>query len=39
MAGFLAQLVFKDIPRATFTRVARLDETVRGTNGFGSTGR
>ena len=34
----IAQLVAAPVQRATFTEVASLDETARGTGGFGSTG-
>lgn len=34
----IAQLVIQKVERATFIQVAELDETVRGTGGFGSTG-
>ena len=35
----IAQLVAAPVQRAVFAEVARLDETVRGAGGFGSTGR
>lgn len=35
----IAQLVPAAVQRATFAEIAELDETVRGTGGFGSTGR
>ena len=35
----IAQLVPAAVQRATFEEVADLDETARGTGGFGSTGR
>jgi dUTP pyrophosphatase len=35
----IAQLVPAAVQRAAFAEVAELDETVRGTGGFGSTGR
>lgn len=34
----IAQLVIQKVERATFIQVEELDETVRGTGGFGSTG-
>jgi dUTP pyrophosphatase len=34
----IAQLVAAPVQRAVFTEVASLDETARGTGGFGSTG-
>jgi dUTP pyrophosphatase len=34
----IAQLVLAPVTRATFVEVAGLDDTVRGTGGFGSTG-
>ena len=34
-----AQLVPAPVQRAAFVEVAELDETARGTGGFGSTGR
>lgn len=35
----IAQLVILPIPKVEITRVAVLDDTARGSNGFGSTGR
>jgi dUTP pyrophosphatase len=35
----IAQLVPAPVQRATFAEVSALDETARGTGGFGSTGR
>jgi dUTP pyrophosphatase len=35
----IAQLLVQRVERAVFTRAERLDETARGTGGFGSTGR
>ncbi|MFI0418348.1 dUTP diphosphatase [Spongiactinospora rosea] len=35
----IAQLVFQRVERADFQEVERLPESVRGTGGFGSTGR
>lgn len=35
----IAQLVFAPVTRATFVTVERLSDTVRGTGGWGSTGR
>ena len=35
----IAQMVIAPAPQATFTLVESLDETSRGTGGFGSTGR
>jgi dUTP pyrophosphatase len=35
----IAQLVAAPVQRAVFAEVAALDDTVRGTGGFGSTGR
>ena len=35
----IAQMVIAPAPQATFTLVKGLDETSRGTGGFGSTGR
>jgi len=35
----IAQLVVAPVARATLTPVLRLDDTLRGDNGFGSTGR
>jgi len=34
----ICQLVFQKVERAEFREVERLDKTVRGENGFGSTG-
>lgn len=34
----IAQLVIQKVERATFIQVEELDDTVRGTGGFGSTG-
>jgi dUTP pyrophosphatase len=34
----IAQMVVSPVTRAAFAEVANLDETVRGTGGFGSTG-
>ena len=34
----IAQLVAAPVQRATFTKVTNLDETARGSGGFGSTG-
>lgn len=34
----IAQLVIQKVERATFIQVEELDESVRGTGGFGSTG-
>ena len=34
----IAQIVMAPVTRATFTRVASLDDTARGAGGFGSTG-
>ncbi|GAA4508036.1 dUTP diphosphatase [Brevibacterium yomogidense] len=34
----IAQLVVQQVAHARFTAVAQLDDTVRGTGGFGSTG-
>lgn len=34
----IAQLVIAPVTRASFTEVAELDETARGSGGFGSTG-
>jgi len=35
----IAQLVVAPVSMATFTKVEELDETLRGSNGFGSTGQ
>lgn len=35
----IAQLIIAPVSRASFTKVESLDETVRGTGGFGSTGK
>ena len=35
----IAQIVFAPFARATFEEVSELDETTRGTGGFGHTGR
>ena len=34
----IAQLVIKEVPKVTFEEVDELDETKRGSGGFGSTG-
>lgn len=34
----ICQLVFQEVVQARFVEVDRLDETVRGEGGFGSTG-
>ena len=35
----IAQLVFMSVQRANLVKVEKLDETERGSNGFGSTGK
>lgn len=35
----IAQLVLSEVPAAVFTKVEKVDETSRGTGGFGSTGK